>query len=143
MRLEVKKRNRSVKWEELGESFQVVLWCPRPTVASFQELAKAKSLAGQRLSDWFLAKLVLRPNREGYDLVQANCQHYAQDFWKFAAGASGQAGWLFTSVTPKQWQNHIGHNSGGTSPRHAQSGSATDAPKSPLIHLTFVASRNF
>jgi len=22
----------------------------------------------------------------GYDLMQANCQHYAQDFWKFAVG---------------------------------------------------------
>lgn len=38
-----------------------------PSVASFQELARAKSMAG-------------------YDLMQANCQHYAQDFWKFAVG---------------------------------------------------------
>lgn len=38
-----------------------------PTVAHCEELAKAQSVAG-------------------YDLLQANCQHYVQDFWKFAVG---------------------------------------------------------
>ena len=38
-----------------------------PSVAQILELAKAKSAAG-------------------YDLLQANCQHYAQDLWKFAEG---------------------------------------------------------
>lgn len=38
-----------------------------PSVVHFLEVAKAKSAAG-------------------YDLMQANCQHYAQDVWNFAVG---------------------------------------------------------
>eukprot|EP00435_Cladocopium_sp_Y103_P025978 s315_g6.t1 len=45
------------------------LWHASAMVACMfrDELARAKSMAG-------------------YDLIQANCQHYAQDFWKFAVG---------------------------------------------------------